>query len=336
MAISSSRSVALGVLGLGQQLLVGAEASLALRLPSPRAQAHPFELARERALPGVDGLLLAAQALELLLEPARVVALERDPATAVELEDPLGDVVEEVAVVGDRDDGARVLLQEAFEPVDRLGVEVVGRLVEQQQVGVAEEQPGERHAALLAAGDLRDVGVVGRAAQGVHRDVDVALEVPGIGGGDLVLEGGLLLADGVVVGVGVGPVGHDRVVLIDQGLDLGDPVEDVALDVLGRVELGLLAEVADGEAGREAGLAHEPVIEPGHDPQEAGLAGAVRADDPDLRARIERQRDVLQHRPIGRVVPGELVRRVDEFVGHGSRVAAAACVWRGMFAHVDI
>ena len=167
------------------------------------------------------------------------------PATAVELEDPLGDVVEEVAVVGDRDDRARVLLQEALQPVDRLGVEVVGRLVEQQQVGVAEEQAGERHAALLAAGERGDVGVVGRAAQGVHRDVDVALEVPGVGGGDPVLERGLLGADGVVVGVGVGPLGHDRVVLVDEGLDLGDAVQDVALDVLGRVELGLLAEEAD-------------------------------------------------------------------------------------------
>ena len=54
-------------------------------------------------------------------------------------------------------------------------------------------------------------------------------------------------------------------------------VHDVALDVLGRVELGLLAQVADGEAGREARLAGEPVVEPGHDPQEARLAGAVRA-----------------------------------------------------------
>ena len=61
-------------------------------------------------------------------------------------------------------------------------------------------------------------------------------------------------------------------------------VEHVALDVLGRVELGLLAQEADGEAGREAGLAHEVVIEPGHDPQQARLARAVRPDDPDLGA----------------------------------------------------
>ena len=141
-----------------------------------------------------------------------------------------------------------VLAEEALQPLDRFGVEVVGRLVEQQQVGVLEEEPGERDAALLAAGQGRDVGVVGRAAQRVHRDVDVAFQVPGVGRVDLVLERALLGADGVVVGVGVGPLGHDRVVGIDQVLDRADAVEDVALDVLGRVELRLLAQVADREA----------------------------------------------------------------------------------------
>ena len=310
---------------LGQQLLVGTEARLALGLPSPRRQAHPLELAGEGALAGVGRALLPGEPSQLLFQPARVVALERDAAAAVELEDPLRDVVEEIAVVGDRHDRPRVFLEEALEPVDRLGVEVVGRLVEQQQVGVAEEEPGERHAALLPAGQLRDVGVVGRAAQGVHRDVDVAFEVPGIGRGDLVLERGLLGADGLVVGVGVGPGGHDRVVLVDERLDLGDAVHDVALDVLGRIELGLLAQVADGEAGCQAGFTGEPVVEPGHDPQQARLAGAVRTDDADLGARVERDRDVLEDRLVGRVVPGELVGRVDEFVGHVSRVTGGAC-----------
>ena len=57
------------------------------------------------------------------------------PAAAIELEDPAGHVVEEVTVVGDGDDRAGVVLEEALEPRDRLGVEVVGGLVEQQQVG---------------------------------------------------------------------------------------------------------------------------------------------------------------------------------------------------------
>ena len=91
----------------------------------------------------------------LLLEPARVVALPRDAVAAVELEDPARDVVEEVAVVGDRDDGAVVLVQVALEPRDRLGVEVVGGLVEQQQVGLREQQPAQRDAAPLATRELR-------------------------------------------------------------------------------------------------------------------------------------------------------------------------------------
>ncbi len=73
------------------------------------------------------------------------------PLPAVELEDPLGHVVEEVPIVGDGDHGAGVLLQEPLEPGDRLGVEVVGRLVEQQQVGPREQQPAQRDPAPLAA-----------------------------------------------------------------------------------------------------------------------------------------------------------------------------------------
>jgi hypothetical protein len=41
------------------------------------------------------------QPLGLLLQPRGIVALVGDAAAAVELEDPAGDVVEEIAVVGD-------------------------------------------------------------------------------------------------------------------------------------------------------------------------------------------------------------------------------------------
>ena len=96
------------------------------------------------------------EALGLLLEVGRVVALVADEATAVDLGDPLRDVVEEVPVVGDGDDGAVVLLQVLLEPEHALGVEVVGGLVEQQQVGLLQQQLGERDAALLTAGEVRD------------------------------------------------------------------------------------------------------------------------------------------------------------------------------------
>ena len=310
--------------GLDLQLLVGDEAGLALGLAGLGRHPHPFELALERAAAGLVRLLLPRQAFLLLLEPRRVVALERDAATAVELEDPLGDVVEEVAVVGDRDDGSGVFLQEAFEPVDRLGVEVVRGLVEQQQVGRREQQPAQRDAATLAAGERRDVGVVGRAPQRVHRDLDVAVEAPRVGGGDLVLQLALQLADLVVVGIGVGPHRHHLVVPVDDRLDRGDAVHDVAPDVLRRVELWFLGEVSDAEPRRQPGLAGEPVVETGHDPEQAGLAGAVGSQHADLGARVERERDVLEHRAVGRVETGQLVAGVDELVRHETFEATAS------------
>src|SRR5262249_53210358 len=90
--------------GLLQQLLVALVARLGLRLAGARARRNPLALARQRAL---ARLLLAAFLLEpllLLLEPSRIVALVGNAAAAIELEDPAGDIVEEVAVVGDDQD----------------------------------------------------------------------------------------------------------------------------------------------------------------------------------------------------------------------------------------
>ena len=65
-----------------------------------------------------------------------------------------------------------------FEPGDGLGIEVVGRLVEQQQFGLLEQQLAERDAAALTARELVDRPIVGRAAQGVHGLLDLANRGP--------------------------------------------------------------------------------------------------------------------------------------------------------------
>ncbi len=56
--------------------------------------------------------------------------------------------------MGDRDDRALVVREVPLEPRDALGVEMVRGLVEQQQVGLGEQQARERHAAALTAGQI--------------------------------------------------------------------------------------------------------------------------------------------------------------------------------------
>ena len=244
-------AVELHALLLGEQPLVRREPRLRLRVPRARAHPHPLELARERPPAGRLLLLLGGEPRLLLLEPGGVVALERDAAAAVELEDPAGDVVEEVPVVRHGDDGSLVLGEEALEPAHRLGVEVVRRLVEQQQVGRGEEQPAERDPAALASGERRHVAVAVGQPQGVHRVVERRVERPAVAPVDLLLHLRLLGEQRVEVGVGLGEARGDRLEAVEQVAQLAHAVLDVAAHVLRGIELRLLLEQPDRCAGRE-------------------------------------------------------------------------------------
>ena len=178
---------------LVEQLFVGGEARLALGLTRAGRGAHPLELLLELALARALLLLLDREPRALLLEPAGVVALERVTAPAIELENPLGDVVQEVAIVRDRDDRARVLVQEVLEPRHAEASRWLVGSSSRSMSGALEQHAAQRDAALLAAGEVLDLGVGRRKRQRVHRDLDVVVEVPGVGGVDLVLERALLL-----------------------------------------------------------------------------------------------------------------------------------------------
>jgi len=78
-------------------------------------------------------------------------------------------VLKEIPVVRNGDDSARVLFQVLLQPEHALGIEVVRGLVEQQQVGLGEQQPAQCDPALLATGQYAHVRVWRRAAQRVHR-----------------------------------------------------------------------------------------------------------------------------------------------------------------------
>ena len=63
--------------------------------------------------------------------------------------------VEEVAIVRDEQHGARIVVDHLFQQVERFEIEIVGRLVEHQQVRGFRERARKREAAALAAGERR-------------------------------------------------------------------------------------------------------------------------------------------------------------------------------------
>ncbi len=145
--------VALLVIGFRHFVEAG-QARLALGLAGLGVAAHPFEFLLHGLHVGVFLLGFGLQPRFLLFQPVGIIALPRDAVAAVEFENPLGGVVEEVAVVGDGDHGAGEAGEELLQPLHRFGVEVVGRLVEQQHVGAREQQLAQRDAALFAAGEM--------------------------------------------------------------------------------------------------------------------------------------------------------------------------------------
>jgi hypothetical protein len=72
-----------------------------------------------------------------------------------------GDLVEELAIVRDQQQRARVPEQPLLQPQHRVEVEVVGRLVEQQQVRRRHQRAGQVQAHAPAAGEFLDGALVG-------------------------------------------------------------------------------------------------------------------------------------------------------------------------------
>ena len=187
---------------------------------------------------------------------------------------------------------------------------MVGRLVEQQQLGLLQQQAAQRHAPPLAAGQLGDLGLVRRTAQRVHRLVDLGIEVPQSLGFDLVLEPGHLV-DGLV-----GVIDRQFVVAVENRLLRRDTLHDVVAHRFRGIELRLLRQVADPRALGHPAFAGIVLVEAGHDAQQRRLAGAVDAEHADLGVRVERQVDVLQDLPVPRIGLGQPLHVIDELTGH--------------------
>ena len=181
-----------------------------------------------------------------------------------------------------------------FQPGHRVGVQVVGWFVKQQHVGGREQQTAQRHAALFTAGQVLDLGVPWRQAQGVGGDFQLALEVVAVAGLQDRFELGLLGSQLVEIGIRLSVGGVDFVQACLGILDAADGFFHDFANRLVRVELRLLRQVADIQLGHRPRFAVELFIDPSHDLQQGGLARTVETQHTDLGAGKEGQGNVLE------------------------------------------
>lgn len=120
--------------------------------------------------------------MQALLAPAQVVGViagpARDPA-AIDLDDARGQRAQKTTIVGHEQHRAVEAEQQLLQPVDRLDVEVVGRLIQQQHVGCEHECAREQHAPLHAARQVGEPGL-GRQFQSREHAIHAPVQVPAL------------------------------------------------------------------------------------------------------------------------------------------------------------
>src|SRR3954462_4637059 len=122
---------------------------------TPTGRRGPLSVAGELAVgrPVRTGRL-RTEPLDLVLLVVGEVALEPEPLRVAFVGEDVGsDAIEEPPVVADHHGAAGELEQPTLEAGQRLDVEVVGRLVEQQQVAALLEGQGEVEPVALATGE---------------------------------------------------------------------------------------------------------------------------------------------------------------------------------------
>ena len=143
---------------LGPHVEHGPHAALVAGAAGLDALADEDLLALEEPVEALGLRHLAGQLRAAALQVGGVVAGPRAEAAPLELDDAGGQPLEEGAVVGDEEEGALEAQEEVLQPVDGVQVEVVGGLVQQQDVGMAGQGPGQQDAALHAAREGAEVG----------------------------------------------------------------------------------------------------------------------------------------------------------------------------------
>ncbi len=201
----------------------------------------------------------------------------------LEMQDVIDDIVEQVALMADHDDRRAIAAQEIFQPQRRFKIEMVRRLVEQQQIRSRKQQRGEGNAhppaariavertalhLVVEAESGEDAGGAGRRAIGIDRIQPLVNCAEAVG---------LMAMLGLVEQRGALAVGGQH-----------------RLDRRGPAGGGVLGDVADPGVARHIDAAAVGIDQPGDHLHQRRLAGTVAADQADSATRRQRRRGAVE------------------------------------------
>ena len=212
---------------------------------------------------------------------------------SVEFDDARRHAVEEAPVVGDEDQRHAGREQQLFEPFDGADVKVVGRLVEQQDVGRHRQRLRQGQAFLLSARQRADLGV-GIERKTLDHPFGLRLERPGIARFQLALQPMQAFEQGLLTVRGYGHRMRNLVVFGQQRRHLAHPGDNRLENAEFGIERRFLRHVAESQSRLPP---HRAVVErplPRHCAQQGGFAASVAADQRDAFARFELEIRVIK------------------------------------------
>src|SRR5262249_53229349 len=126
-----------------------------------------------------------------------------------------------------------------------------------------------RDPASLSTRERAHRGIARGKPQGVHREVELVVQLPEAEVIDLVLEPALLFQELIhlVIAHRFGEAGRDGIEVVEQLALLPYAVLDVASHVLGGIELRLRGEISNASASERLALADKVLVHPRHDPE---------------------------------------------------------------------
>ncbi len=258
---------------------------LSLRGLVAEAVDEHFQLLDAVALVLVGGLQLFV-ALRLLRQKLVVVAGVKPEALVPDFRDLVDHHVEKITVVRNQHQGVRIIVQIFFQPVARFEIEMVRRLVQQQQVWFLQQQLGQRQPHLPAAGEFvrLPLPVFFAKAKPLQHASYLGFNRVAVAGAEFVLQTVIAVGDlGIfrALMVEFGDLVRKRLQFALHGVEVAEHRHALGKHGAAGKREAILRKISGGRALGDDERAVVEGVEPGKNLHQRGFAGAVRAHQAD-------------------------------------------------------